>query len=94
MRTTISFSGRFSARFERAGYDVLTRPSGEDALDLLKSDDVDAVLTDKRLPGMDGVDLVRRVKAEHPDLAVVVMTAYGTIDSAVEVSGWARPITW
>jgi two-component system, NtrC family, response regulator GlrR len=69
---------------ERAGYDVLTRPSGEDALDLLKSDDVDAVLTDKRLPGMDGVDLVRRIKAEHPDLAVVVMTAYGTIDSAVE----------
>jgi DNA-binding NtrC family response regulator len=69
---------------ERAGYDVLTRPSGEDALDLLKSDDVDAVLTDKRLPGMDGVELVRRVKVEHPDLAVVMMTAYGTIDSAVE----------
>jgi DNA-binding NtrC family response regulator len=69
---------------ERAGYDVLTRPSGEDALDLLKSDDVDVVLTDKRLPGMDGVELVRRAKVEHPDLAVVVMTAYGTIDSAVE----------
>jgi DNA-binding NtrC family response regulator len=69
---------------EVAGYDVLTRPSGEDALDLLKNDDVDAVLTDKRLPGMNGVELVRRVKIEHPDLAVVVMTAYGTIDSAVE----------
>ena len=69
---------------ERAGYEVLTRPSGEDALDLLKSDDVDVVLSDKRLPGMDGVELVRRVKVEHPDLAVVMMTAYGTIDSAVE----------
>ena len=42
------------------------------------------MLTDKRLPGMDGVELVRRLKAEHPDLAVVVMTAYGTIESAVE----------
>jgi DNA-binding NtrC family response regulator len=69
---------------EVEGYDVGVVPSGEDAIDLLKTDDVDLVLTDKRLPGMDGVDLVRRVKAEHPDLALVVMTAYGTIESAVE----------
>ena len=53
-------------------------------MELLKSDDVDLVLTDKRLPGVDGVELVRRIKSDHPDLAVVVMTAYGTIGSAVE----------
>src|SRR5712692_3571507 len=69
---------------EVAGYDVVVTPSGEEALDALKGDDVDLVLTDKRLPGMDGVELVRRVRAEHPDLAVIVMTAYGTIESAVE----------
>jgi DNA-binding NtrC family response regulator len=69
---------------EVAGYEVLAMPSGEDAIDLLKREDVDCVLTDKRLPAMDGVELVRRIKAEHPDLAVVVMTAYGTIGSAVE----------
>src|SRR5687768_1315055 len=69
---------------EVAGYEVLTRPSGEDALELLKNDDVDAVLTDKRLPGMDGVEVVRRLKAEHPEATVVIMTAYGNIDSAVE----------
>jgi DNA-binding NtrC family response regulator len=69
---------------EVAGYDVLVATSGEDAIDVLKHDDADLVLTDKRLPGMDGVDLVRRVKGEHPDLALVVMTAYGTIESAVE----------
>ena len=69
---------------ELAGYDVLPVPSAEDALDALKVEDVDVVLTDKRLPGMDGVELVRRVKADHADLAVVVMTAYGTIESAVE----------
>ena len=69
---------------EVAGYDVLVAPSGEDAIDLLKHEDADVVLTDKRLPGMDGVELVRRVKMEHPDLAVLMMTAYGTIDSAVE----------
>jgi DNA-binding NtrC family response regulator len=69
---------------EVAGYDVLVAPSGEDAIDLLKREDADIVLTDKRLPGMDGVELVRRIKGEHPDLAMVVMTAYGTIESAVE----------
>jgi DNA-binding NtrC family response regulator len=69
---------------ELAGYEVLPVPSAEEALEALKAQDVDLVLTDKRLPGLDGVELVRRVKAEHPDLAVVVMTAHGTIESAVE----------
>ena len=69
---------------EVAGYDVLVVPSGEDAMERLKRDDVDLVLTDRRLPGMDGVELVRRVKSEHAEVAAVVMTAYGTIGSAVE----------
>ena len=69
---------------EVAGYDVITRPSGEEAIEILKGDDADLVLTDKRLPGMNGVELVRRLRAEHPELAIVVMTAYGTIESAVE----------
>src|SRR4029434_8643705 len=69
---------------ELAGYEVLPVPSGEEALDTLKAEDVDMVLTDRRLPGMDGVELVRRIHTEHVDLAVVVMTAYGTIESAVE----------
>ena len=69
---------------EIAGYEVLVVPSGEDGIDLVKNDDVDLVLTDKRLPGIDGVEVVRRIKADHGNLAVVVMTAYGTIGSAVE----------
>jgi DNA-binding NtrC family response regulator len=69
---------------ELRGYEVLPVQSGEEALDALKSEDVDLVLTDRRLPGMDGVELVRQIKADHPDLAVIVMTAYGTIESAVE----------
>ncbi|HXH82205.1 MAG TPA: sigma-54 dependent transcriptional regulator [Candidatus Tectomicrobia bacterium] len=69
---------------EVAGYEVLVVSSGEEAIDLLKGDDVDLVISDKRLPGIDGVELVRRIRHEHPDLAVIVMTAYGTIGSAVE----------
>jgi DNA-binding NtrC family response regulator len=69
---------------ELKGYEVLAAHSAEEALEALKGEDVDVLLTDRRLPGMDGVELVRQVKGEHPDLAVVVMTAYGTIESAVE----------
>ena len=71
---------------ELGGFEVQTAGSGEEALDLLKRDDVDLVLTDQRLPGMDGVGVVRRVKAEHPEVGVVVMTAYGTIANAVEAT--------
>ena len=69
---------------EAAGYEVVAVPSGEDALDVLDQSTVDLVLTDRRLPGMDGVHLTRRIKARHPALPIVVMTAYGTIESAVE----------
>ncbi len=71
---------------ELDGFEALTAGSGEEALDLLKAEDVDLVLTDQRLPGMDGVEVVRRLKAEHPEVAVVVMTAYGTIGAAVEAT--------
>jgi two-component system response regulator GlrR len=71
---------------ELGGFEVLVAGSGEEALDCLKSEDVDLVLTDQRLPGMNGVTLVRQLKAEHPDVAIVVMTAYGTIEAAVEAT--------
>jgi DNA-binding NtrC family response regulator len=71
---------------ELGGFDVLTAGSGEEGLDCLKTEDVDLVLTDQRLPGMNGVTLVRQIKAEHPEVAIVVMTAYGTIGQAVEAT--------
>jgi DNA-binding NtrC family response regulator len=71
---------------ELGGFEVLTAGSGEEALDLLKAEDVDLVLTDQRLPGINGVTLVRQIKAEHPEVAIVVMTAYGTIGAAVEAT--------
>jgi DNA-binding NtrC family response regulator len=71
---------------ELGGFEVLTAGSGEEALDCLKAEDVDLVLTDQRLPGMNGVTLVRQLKAEHPEVAIVVMTAYATIGAAVEAT--------
>jgi DNA-binding NtrC family response regulator len=71
---------------ELGGFDVLTAGSGEEGLDLLKREDVDLVLTDQRLSGMNGVEVVRRLKGDHPEIGVVVMTAYGTIGAAVEAT--------
>jgi len=69
---------------EAAGVEVVAVASAEDALDVLDASTVDVLVTDHRLPGMDGVQIITRTKATHPALATIVMTAYGTSESAVE----------
>ncbi len=68
---------------EEAQYNVFTAPSGEEALDLLSRRKVDAVITDLRMNGMDGLELVRRLKETDSQVSVLVMTAYGTVEDAV-----------
>jgi len=68
----------------REGYEVHTAPSGETALQFLEEQDFDVVLTDLRLGGMDGLALVREIHATRPETQVVLMTAFGGIDIAVE----------
>ena len=69
---------------EAAGFEVIAVPSAEDAIDVLDGSTVDVLLTDQHLPRMDGVQLITRVKATHPAMGIIAMTAYGTIESAVE----------
>ena len=68
---------------EAAGFEVIAVSSGEDALALLDRSLVDVVLTDSGLQGMDGVTLITRIRARHPALAIIMMSAGGTIESAV-----------
>ncbi|HEY4717095.1 MAG TPA: sigma-54 dependent transcriptional regulator [bacterium] len=65
------------------GYMVMSGTSGETGLLILKNEDVDVVLSDLRLPDTNGIDLLKFIKAGNPDIEVIVMTAYGTIESAV-----------
>jgi DNA-binding NtrC family response regulator len=69
---------------EAAGFEVFAAPSAEDALAVLDEMAVDLLLTDHRLPGMTGVQLVAQLRTTHPALAIIVMTAYATVESAVE----------
>jgi len=71
-------------KLEQAGYEAMTAADGAEALEILSRNPRDLVLTDLKMPGMSGMDLLRRVKDEYPEVIVVVITAFGTIESAVE----------
>ncbi|MGB7730949.1 MAG: sigma-54 dependent transcriptional regulator [Candidatus Acidiferrum sp.] len=68
------------------GMKVLDVSTAEEALELLELSSVDILLTDLRLPGTSGLELLKRCAVTHPDVAVVMLTQYGTIDSAVQAT--------
>jgi DNA-binding NtrC family response regulator len=67
-----------------SGYDAEVAPDAEQALGMLEALRPDVVFSDLRLPGMNGIELLRRIREFDPSIAVVIMTAYGTIEGAVE----------
>lgn len=73
----------FSKVLQTIGYEVVAAQSGEEALKKMDTKP-DVVFLDIKLPGMDGVETLRRIRKSSPDLPVVMMTAYQTVDSAVE----------
>ncbi len=66
------------------GYEVQTAPNAEAAMDALNLHPFDLVLSDIRMPGLSGIDLLRRLKAEDSQTEVVLMTAYASTESAIE----------
>lgn len=66
------------------GFTVLTAPDAEAGLNILRQEKVDVVVTDLKLPGMNGLEFLQAVKRTNSTLPVVVMTAYGTVETAVE----------
>ena len=66
------------------GWDARAVSSAADALKELEARDYDLVLTDVRMPGMDGLALLREIQGARPDLTVIVMSAYGSQDAAIE----------
>jgi two-component system NtrC family response regulator len=72
------------AVLEEEGFEILTANSGPEALEVLEGSDVDLVLTDMKMPLMDGIQLLEKIKTRDSELPVIMMTAHGTVDKAVE----------
>jgi two-component system response regulator FlrC len=74
-----------SDALEHDGHETVKAPDGLSALDQLHARSFDLLITDLRMPGsLDGIDLLRTVKAEQPEVEVIVLTAHGTVETAVE----------
>jgi two-component system response regulator FlrC len=69
---------------EAGGYEVVPAPSAEDALRILEEQTFAIVLSDVKMPGMSGIELLSAIKKRRPDLPVILLTAFGTIPQAVE----------
>jgi DNA-binding NtrC family response regulator len=69
---------------QEEGYEVLAAATGADGEALLRNKPVDIVLLDLRLPDADGISILRKMKRSEPDVHVIVLTAFGAVDSAVE----------
>ena len=66
------------------GYSVLSAVDGVDAMGILRIEEVHLVVTDLRMPGADGSEVLRYAVRNNPDIVVVILTAYGTLDTALE----------
>ena len=73
------------------GYSVLVANNGESAMETMKHDHFDLIITDMKMPVMGGIELMEKVKELHPDLEVMIITGFGSIETAVDA---IRRVAW
>ncbi len=74
----------FSISLKSDGYDVATAASGQQGIDLFQQEFFPIVLTDIKMPGMDGIEVLRRIKEINPEAEVIVITGHGDMESAIQ----------
>ena len=70
--------------FTTQGWDITVAENGQRAIDFLRNQDFDLVLTDLKMPDIDGMDLTGRIRNTHGSLPVIIMTGYPTLETALE----------
>ena len=73
-----------TAWLEEDDFEPISSESGMKALELLEKDKPDVILVDIKMPGMDGITLLKKIKEKYEDIPVIMITAYATVDNAVE----------
>lgn len=72
--------------FTNEGYETFQAPNGKTALEIVREEDPDLVLLDMKIPGMDGLDILKHIKSINSSIKVIMMTAYGELDMIKEAT--------
>ncbi len=78
------FTETLAERMRTRGMEVSTTNSGANALQLVDDEDFDVVVLDLKMPGIDGIEALKRIKRRRPDIQVVLLTGHATIEKGVE----------
>ncbi len=78
------FLETLSERMRMRGMDVNTAQSSDDAVTSVDSGDYDAIVLDLQMPGMNGIDMLKVIKAKHPDMQVILLTGQATLDAGIQ----------
>src|SRR6185295_6222514 len=81
---------RMLERLLRRDYRVLTATSGEEALAMLKGETVDLIITDQRMPGMSGTDLLRESLRTNPDATRIILTGFTDVEALIDAINTSR----
>ena len=73
-----------SKRLEGRGMKVDTSTSGEDALNRVHGKEFDAIILDLAMPGMSGIETLKRIRSENPDVQIIMLTGHGTVEKGIE----------
>ena len=73
----------FKAVFRR-DYQIFTALSGEEAIEILKEEDIHLIIADQRMPGMTGVEFLEKIIPEYPDIVRIVLTGYSDVDAIIQ----------
>jgi DNA-binding NtrC family response regulator len=73
-----------TAMLKKEGYEIASAADGNEALSILKSGPIDVVITDLKMPNVDGMELLNHMNDKHPAIPVIIITAHGTVATAVE----------
>ena len=74
----------FSKRLQGRGLKIDTASSGEQAVTQAKAKDFDAIVLDLAMPGMGGIETLKRLREQNPDLQIIILTGHGTVEKSVE----------
>ena len=79
----VFFTENLSKLLSRRGYDVTAINDSQQALQIAQEQDFDVVILDQKMPGMDGISVLRELKSELPDLEVIILTGHGSLESGI-----------